>query len=79
MANKRTSYFGHGLRGFYFHKEAENEAGYNYYGYIHRSGEVLIMRETIADGNILFANGQLDFESAWTNRVTLDYDYINKI
>jgi hypothetical protein len=37
------------------------------------------MREEISTGNCLYADGRYSLDNAWTNRVSLDYDYINKI
>jgi len=74
----KTDYLGN--RGdFYFHKTSENEGGYNYYAFVNRSGKVYIMREEISTGNCLYADGRYSLDNAWTNRVSLDYDYINKI
>lgn len=61
------------------HKVAEGVDGYNYYGYVHSYGQVIIMRETIATGDILYADGRFDLTQAWTDKVTLDYKLRNQI
>ncbi len=58
---------------------AENEVGYNYYLYLHPSGQVIIMREDINNKEYLFADGGNDLENAWANRASLNYDLRSKI
>ena len=72
-------FFVQGIGNFYYHKQELAAGGYNYYGYIHRTGRVLMLREEISSDNILYANGGITFDTAWTNRVTLTYTNINFI
>ena len=61
------------------HKVAEAVGGYNYYGYVHPSGQVIIMRETIATGDILYADGRFSLANAWAAKGTLTYKVRSKI
>lgn len=61
------------LSDYSVHKIAEGESGYNYYGYVHSMGQVIIMRETIATQDILFADGGFNLTTAWAGRVDLTY------
>ena len=58
---------------------AENEDGYNYYLYLHPSGQVIIMREDIANKEYLYADGGTDLEGAWANRKNLNYTLRTKL
>ena len=72
-----TDYFAQGIGSFYFHKQSLAEGGYNYYGRIHRSGRVLVMRQEVSSENALYADGGWDFDTAWTGRTSLTYKQIN--
>ena len=61
------------------HKVAEGVGGFNYYGYVHPRGQVIIMREEIATGDILYADGRFNLNSAWTDKAILTYKARNKI
>ena len=61
------------------HKVAEGVGGYNYYGFVHSTGQVIIMRETIATGDILYADGRFSLTNAWTAKATLAYKVKSKI
>ena len=60
------------LSEYDIHKVAEGVGGYNYYGYVHSYGQVIIMRETIATEDVLYADGKFDLAQAWTDKATLD-------
>lgn len=55
----------------------ENEAGFNYYGYVRSDGSWVIMRETIATQTFLYAVGgptkDDDFDTAFTARASKNY------
>lgn len=67
------------LSEYDIHKVAEGVDGYNYYAYVHSYGQVIIMRETIATGDILYADGRFNLTTAWAGKVGLDYKERNKI
>ena len=68
------------LAKFRFHKQELADDGYNYYFYIHQSGQIIVMREEIATKDVLYANGGYnDLNWAYNNRDTLTYDLISKI
>jgi len=71
-----SDYLGSGV--FFIHKQSESEDGYNYYGYIHRSGNSYIMRENINTGEILYSDGghRLGY---WDNHASLTYTDIFSI
>ena len=52
---------------------ASNEGGYNYYGYIRKNGEWIIMRENTAQTEYRFAYGMSTYSTNWSNRASLDY------
>lgn len=66
------------LDDFVIHKMAEGESGeetgvtYNYYLYIHPTGQSLIMREKSDYTEYKYANSGLG-ESQWNNRISLTY------
>jgi len=70
-----NNFLGDGISSFFIHKIAEGEAGYNYYGYMHVSGQSIIMRQTIATDEIQYASAGLAL-SKWANRATLTYTNI---
>jgi hypothetical protein len=51
----------------------ENEAGFNYFGFVRGDGSWVIMRETTATQTFRYAVGKSDFETAFTNRATQSY------
>jgi len=67
------------LSEYNIHKVAEGIDGENYYAYVHPYGQVIVMRETIANGDILFADGKFDLTQAWTDKATLNYKVRSKI
>lgn len=67
------------LSDYSAHFVNEEEAGFNYYGFVHPSGQVIVMREEIATKDILYADGGFNLTNAFTNRVTLDYKELSKI
>jgi hypothetical protein len=68
----RGNYLGTGIGSFFFHKIAKDESGYNYYGYMHISGQSVILRETIATGIAEYADAGHRLAN-WDNRATLTY------
>ncbi len=75
-----TDFLGGGIGSFYYHKQDLAAGGYNYKGYIHRTGVILITREEISSGNMLYARGTFgDFDTTWTNRASLTYVQISSI
>lgn len=79
-ASKRSvsDYLGAGPGAFFFHKHSEAEGLYNYYGFMHRSGNTYIMRETISTGEAKYADGGFKLAN-WANRVTLTYTDIQEL
>lgn len=82
----RTDFLGNGLNGFRVQTQALNESGeesgetYNYYGYIHKSGQIVIMRANIDETEYKYANGGFgNFDIIWANRENLTYKYWNKL
>ena len=67
------------LSDYSIHKVAEGVSGYNYYGYVHSTGQVIIMRETIATGDILYADGRFSLANAWAAKGTLTYKAKSKL
>ena len=63
---------------FYLHDYAENESGYNYRGFINRSGQSFIMREKTDETEYRYSAGGISL-SAWANRGTLTYTNLNNI
>ena len=53
---------------------ANEESGYNYYGFLRHNGEWIIMRENTAQTEYRFALGASDYSTNWGNRGSLDYD-----
>lgn len=74
-----TNYKKSPLSNYSVHKIAEGESGYNYYAYVHPMGQVIIMRETIATEDLLYADGGLDLTTAWASRASLTYTNIDQI
>jgi len=52
---------------------ANEEGGYNYYGFIRHNGEWVIMRETTTQTQYRFALGADNYSTNWTNRASLSY------
>jgi len=64
------------LNTYAISKTVEGVGGYNYYMYIHPSGQVVIMRENSIGTEYKYANGGDNADVAWTNKTTLTYvDY----
>lgn len=70
-ASKRniSDYLDQGPGVFFFHKESLAEGLYNYFGFMHRSGNSYIMRETISTGEVKYGDGGHRL-SEWNNRTT---------
>jgi len=69
-----TDFLGNGIDGFVVTEVSDLEDGYYYYGYIHRSGKVLIMRENQTGTEYRYADGGHNpFDEVWALRDTLDY------
>jgi len=66
------------LSEYVYHKSAEAESGYDYHLYIHPKGQAIIMRETIATGDIQYADGGIDGAN-WSDRATQDYVNYNNL
>ena len=67
------------LSDYSIHRVKEADGGYNYYGYQHPKGQVIIMRETIATGDILYADGGYNLPTSFASRATLEYKELSKI
>ena len=80
MSSKRTvsDYLGAGPGAFFFHKQSEAEGLYNYYGFMHRSGNSYILRETISTGEAKYADGGFKL-SEWNNHASLTYTDISEV
>jgi len=80
MSSKRTvsDYLGAGPGAFFFHKQKEAEGLYNYYGFMHRSGNSYILRETISTGDAVYADGGFKLAS-WDQRASLTYTNIQEV
>ena len=81
-----TDFLGNGLEGFRVQTQTFDEAGevsgtlYNYYGYTHRSGQIIIMRSKKNETSYKYANGGFgDFDTVWATRQNLTYKYWNKL
>lgn len=81
-----TDFLGNSLNNFRVHKQAHTEAGeetgetYSYYGYIHRSGKIIIMRAKTDESEYKYADGGFnDFDSVWAIRQTLTYKFWNEL
>ncbi len=81
-----TDFLGNSLNNFRIQKTALSEAGeetgtvYNYYGYIHRNGKIIIMRGKNDETEYKYADGAFgDFDSVWTLRQSLTYVYWNEL
>lgn len=62
------------LEGMELVKIAENETGYNYYGYSRWGrAEWLILQEKTDGTEYLYAIGKGSFDNAWTARATKNY------
>ncbi len=71
-----TNYLKAPLSEYAISKTVEALGGYNYYMYIHSSGQVIIMRENSTGTEYKYANGGTDATTAWANKTTLTYvDY----
>jgi len=58
---------------------AYDEAGYNYFLYVHPLGQVVLLREKTDQTEYLYADGGKNKTTAWTNRATLSYKYYDEI
>ena len=67
------------LSTYSIHRVKEALGGYNYYGYVHPTGQVIIMRETITTGDIGYADGRFSLANAWAAKATLAYKARSKI
>lgn len=67
------------LTDYSAHFIKEGEVGFNYYGFVHPSGQVIVMREEITTKDILYADGGFNLTNALTDRVSLDYKELSKI
>lgn len=74
-----TDYLGGGLDAFWLYKVSEADGGYDYYGRLHRNGDVLIQRSEIATKIMTYFYGDVDFDTAWTNKASLTYKRIDQI
>mgnify|MGYP000731021903 CR=1 FL=1 len=72
-----TKFFAQGVGSFYIYKIAMAESGFNYYGRVHPTGRVLMVREAEDGSELLYADGGFDFDTSWTNRDSLDYKRID--
>ena len=52
---------------------ANEEDGFNYYGFIRVNGEWIIMRESTAQTQYRFKLGSSNYSTAWTNRASHTY------
>ena len=66
------------LSAYVIHKIAENEAGYNYYLYIHPRAKAIVMREKTDGSEYLYANAG-NGDSQWSNRDNLSYGTYDKL
>lgn len=67
------------LSGFDCMDVAENEAGYNYYGFTKAGGAWRILREKTDGSEYRFAVGAGDYSAAFVNRVNLNYKLSNAL
>ena len=74
-----TDFLGNSLNNFRVAKASLDETVstgvvYNYYAYIHRSGQIVIMRGEIDETEYKYANGGFnDLDAIWAQRQTLTY------
>lgn len=52
---------------------ANGVGSYNYYGFIRKNGEWIIMREKTDQTEYRFAFGASDYSTNWTNKASLTY------
>ena len=67
------------LSEYTIHKIALAESGYNYYMYIHATGQILIMREKEDETEYLYADGGRSKAGSWASKVGLDYKYYDEL
>jgi len=67
------------LSDYQIHRIAENEDGYNYYMYIHSTGQIIIMREKTDQTEYLYKNAGRNKTSAWANRASGTYSYYDEL
>lgn len=55
----------------------EDDATYNYYGFVHKTGAWYVARETKASGSYRYSAGASSFSTNWTGRAGLTYEYFD--
>jgi len=74
-----TDFFAQGIGNFFLYKVAEGEGGYNYYGRLHRTGRVLIVREKTDGTEVKYADGGFGFDASCAGRTGLNYKSITEL
>lgn len=63
-------------RGFEIHQE-DSASDPRYFGYVNVSGRWVILKQTVATKTYRYTAGKSGFTTAWANRASLGYDYVN--
>lgn len=57
--------------------DSDTAANLKYYGYLNASGRWIIMKNDRAAETYRFITGKSGYTTAWANRASLSYDYLN--
>ncbi len=81
MANKFASFNLDDPVSGYLIARRDSDASPNFYGYVRPDGSWYILRETLSAGNDTYeyVKGGSDFDTNWTNRVGLTYDFYHNV
>jgi len=82
MGNSNYVYtLDHTLSGYVI-ADKDDDASPNYYGYVRADGSWYILKETVSAGadTYQYAKGNPGtYETNWTNRASLSFDYYHKV
>jgi len=67
------------LSDYQIHRIALAEGGYNYYMYIHPTGQIIIMREKTDETEYLYKDAGRSKTGAWAHRAEGTYTYYDEL